>query len=166
MCKTKCVCGFPSVGVSEHKIWLSKKVKPYIYSLSQETIDSIKLFRRLLTITYQEKYDGLMVDNSCQCNSPHCQEDLSIHASVGTWLIGMVKKGKIITTWKIFKRRIDQKMSPTISCDICCEEWENNEKCKIGFTSCNTCGKSICLDCDSRLEEPICPFCRSVNTDY
>jgi hypothetical protein len=154
-----CLDGFPPVMMSSRKH--AELLEKYLKSLSQETVNTIILYDALLTKTYQQIYEGVLFDyyNSDE----HCVSVI-LRASEGKAKKMMKIKitrrnGVIATTWKAFKRSIDDHMGTTLTCGICYEEWTKDGEIPA-FWSCHACGGTACHPCADKLNDN-CPYCRT-----
>lgn len=156
MCQlSKCLCDFPTVGTENRYAHL---VQPYVESLPAETICAVKLFDKLLKKLYPESYDGLYFDKH-EGKYPCImlvinQKDFHIKSKI------TYSDGKMVSTWKVFKRSLDIQLASTVSCGICLEEWKTGADNVPSFWGCSTCANTVCSACMKGIEDN-CPYCRS-----
>jgi hypothetical protein len=160
MCKQGvCLCSFPSVrSLPEH----DDMVQRYINSLTQPSINHIKLYDALLTKSYPNAYKGLSFDfrnryDYCLCILVAVDEDGD------KCLRAKILEGDgspCDSSWKVFKRGLDEQLAPTICCGICYEEWTTGDVNAPSFWGCHSCGKTACSTCAENMGDN-CPYCRA-----
>jgi hypothetical protein len=134
-------------------------VQPYVESLTQKAVNSIKLFHTLFEKTYPAIYKGLSFDITKERGKHLLVVFMTGDCRVRTRLT--FDDGSMIdTTWKAFKRGLDSHLAEEVSCGICMEEWTRNSNSIPAFWGCPTCAKTVCVGCMKNIKE-CCPYCRA-----
>lgn len=158
MCKQGiCLCSIPKIMALPED---AKMTQRYINSLNQSSINHIKLYDTLLKKTYPSSYTGLAYgDRNGYCL--FALMDLGGDKCLRSTILE-TNGSPCDSSWKVFKRGLDEQLAPTVCCGICYEEWTTGDDNAPSFWGCHACGKTACTQCANKMGDN-CPYCRAVS---